>query len=558
MKKIIFNLALITIIASAIISCSKKIDEAYVNPNTDLILPSEQLLPYITNSMFANGNGHGPAHDARFIGQYVQNWFWAGVSSNYDRMGYTSSTADVGQSMWRSHYYDIGQNNKKMIEWAIDEKKWDYAGVGKAIFAWSWLNLTDIYGDVILDEAFNTTLYTFKYNTQDQVYNYVRQLCFEALDYLNRTGDNTGKLAAGDTYFYNGDVNKWKKFTYGILARYHHHLSNKTNYKADSVIYYCNLSLVNNSDNATVRYAATGISQNTNYFGTLRNNFPLGTNLSPTAIRQSAFIANLMTGLNNTFSGVTDPRAIYLLRLNTASTFKGLDLAKGQLAMAANDRPENFHGVSQSGTTIVTTGNDGAARFIFRNASPTPVMTASEIQFMKAEAAYRKSDKQTAYNAYKEGIKLHFDLLIADYSVNVPVTNIMTTVIRDAYLANTTIVPASFTNLTLSQIMLQKYIALWGHGTLETWVDMRRFHYTDQDPTGANPGLQVYTNFNPPTVPIPPSITPDLFTPDNGGKLVYRIRPRFNSEYIWNINELTRIGALGLDYHTKRMWFSEP
>jgi hypothetical protein len=58
----------------------------------------------------------------------------------------------------------------------------------------------------------------------------------------------------------------------------------------------------------------------------------------------------------------------------------------------------------------------------------------------------------------------------------------------------------------------------------------------------------VYTGF---TVP---SAT-DLF-PDNGGKLVYRMRPRFNSEYVWNINELTRIGATALDYHTKEMWFS--
>lgn len=554
MKKIMIKFGLLGMVILTSFSCSKKIDDAYLNPNADLRLPPEQLLPYIVNSMFANGNGHGPANDSRFIGQYTQNWFWAGVNSNYDKMGYTNSAADVGQSVWRSHYYDIGQNNLKMIEWAIEEKKWDYAGAGKAVFAWSWLTLTDIYGDVILEDAFNTKLYTFRYNTQDEVYLYVRQLCFEALDYLNRTGDNTGKLSQGDAYFYNGDVNKWKKFVYGILARYYNHQSNKADYKADSVIYYCNLSINNNADNAMLKYEATGISATNNYFGTLRNNFPLGTNLSPTAIRQSAFIANLMTGVNTTFNGVSDPRAIYLLRLNsnpTTPTFRGLELAKGQLAITpATERPENFHGVSQNSTAIVTTGNDANARFIFRNAAPTPILTASEIQFMKAEAAYRNGDKQTAYNAYKEGIRLNFDLLMDTYSVNVPAPSLITNTIRDSYLANTSVVPASFNNLTLSQIMLQKYIALWGHGVLETWVDLRRFHYTDSDPTGGSPG-QVYTNFNPP-------VAPDLFTPDNGGKLVYRVRPRFNSEYVWNVNELRRIGADLIDYHTKRMWFSEP
>jgi hypothetical protein len=35
------------------------------------------------------------------------------------------------------------------------------------------------------------------------------------------------------------------------------------------------------------------------------------------------------------------------------------------------------------------------------------------------------------------------------------------------------------------------------------------------------------------------------------------MRPRFNSEYVWNINELARIGATQLDYHTKEQWFSQ-
>ena len=49
--------------------------------------------------------------------------------------------------------------------------------VGKAVLVWShWLTLTDYYGDVILKEAFNTDQITFKYDTQEDVYNYVRQL----------------------------------------------------------------------------------------------------------------------------------------------------------------------------------------------------------------------------------------------------------------------------------------------------------------------------------------------------------------------------------------------
>ena len=53
---------------------------------------------------------------------------------------------------------------------------------------------------------------------------------------------------------------------------------------------------------------------------------------------------------------------------------------------------------------------------------------------------------------------------------------------KAAYLAAPEIVPASAANLTLTQIMTQKYIAQWGWGHNEIWMDMRRYHYTDIDP----------------------------------------------------------------------------
>jgi hypothetical protein len=539
------NLLVLSALIVMVVSCSKKIDEAYKNPNYDVKVAPETLMPQIVASMAGNYGGHGPMNDIRYIGAYVQNFAFAGTQSNFDKMGYTNT--DVAQSFWRSHYYDIGQNNVKMIDWALENKQWELAGVGKAIFAWSWLILTDYHGEVILKDAFNTDLITFRYDTQEEVYMHARKLSFEALDLLNKTGENGSQaaLATGDAFLYGGNVARWKKFVYGVLARTHHHLSNKSIYKADSVLYYTNLAMKETSDDALVKFAATSVSATNNFFGPFRNNLGGATVASPTAIRQSAFIADLMSGLNTTFSGVADPRAIYLLRKNTNGTFKGVEPVKGQLVLASADRPENFHGVSQAtGTVNTAPATDVNCRFIFRNNAPFPVMTASEMAFIRSEAAFIKGDKATALAAYKDGISKHFDLLMANYNTNVPTADLLTTATRDAFLANTKVVPASATSLTLPMIMLQKYIALWGHGTEETWVDMRRYHYTDKD---AN-GVQVYTNF------IVPSAT-DLF-PDNGSKLVYRMRPRFNSEYVWNINELNRIGATTIDYHTKEMWFS--
>jgi hypothetical protein len=95
--------------------------------------------------------------------------------------------------------------------------------------------------------------------------------------------------------------------------------------------------------------------------------------------------------------------------------------------------------------------------------------------------------------------------------------------------------------------MLQKYIALWAWGTMENWVDIRRYHYTDLDPAT---GEQVYRSFAIPE--------PSRLHPDNGGLPVYRVRYRFNAEYVWNAENLRKMGAFDLNYHTREVWFSKP
>ncbi len=550
MKKHILAIINIALLAGLLTSCTKKIDEAYANPNADVRVAIEKLLPPLVSCLAGNSAGHGPLNDIRFAGKYVQNFLFCNSGGQYDQMGGTTGASDNAASLWRIHFFDIGQNCNNMIKWGVEEKKWDYAGVGKAIFAWSWLNLSDYHGEVIsVNEAFNSSQLTFTYGTQESVYNYVRQLCYEALDYLGRTGDGVSQtnLALGDQYFYNGDVNKWKKFVYGILARSYNHLTNKAIYNADSVIYYCDRAITANADNATVKFANTGISGTANFYGPLRGNLGSTGIGTETAIRQSAFIANLMTGFNAAFPGVTDPRAMYLLRTNTNGTFKGVSPNKGQTIITANDRPENFWGVSQAaGVNNSPPATDNNCRYLFRNNSEFPVLTASEVLFMKAEALFRSGNKPGALAAYTSAIDLNFEMLSANYSTNVPAPSLLTPAIKAAFLANTAVVPASAASLTLTHIMLQKYIALYIHGVMETWVDMRRYHYTDLD---ENTGQQVYRDF------VVPSGS-DLFV-NNNSKLVYRVRPRYNSEYVWNLNELNRIGASALDYNTKRCWFSE-
>ena len=160
-------------------------------------------------------------------------------------------------------------------------------------------------------------------------------------------------------------------------------------------------------------------------------------------------------------------------------------------------------------------------RWIFDNAAPHSLITYMELQFMKAEAAFIKGDKALAYQTFLNAVGAALDYCKVSAAE------------KTKYLASVAI-PKTAADLKLSDIMLQKYIALYGHGSLETWVDMRRYNYS-QD---------VYTGFTLPT---------NLF-PDNNGLPAQRVRPRFNSEYVWNRASLAKIGADLPDYHTKVLW----
>lgn len=522
-------------------SCTKKIDEVYANPNAAVRQPIEKLLPNIIANMAisntAQGSLYGPQNDGQYVGRYIQNWATNTSGNQYDMMGQTTtnSTApasDIGGSHWAMHYYGMGQNLNRVIEWGTEEKKWDYVGVAYAIRAWSWLCVTDMHGEAILTDAFNPKILVFRYDPQQAIYEEVKRNCRLAFQYLSMSGDSVSEtnLAKGALYHsYKGDRAKWNKFANAVMARVFHRTTNKADYQADSVIHYANLAINDNADNAYVLFQ--GVSSPTNsYYGPFRGN--IGT------FRQTKFIADLESGNNSAFTGVFDPRAWYIIRENPNGTFKGIVPGKGVQSLPVADQPQNFWG----GPYSTTTGSNASARYIFKDAMPWPVITSSEIHFMKAEAYYLKGNKAGALTEYTMGISQNIDMLNDVYSTSVPV--LITPAIKAAFLANPLVVPTA-ASLNLSQIMLQKYISMYGYGLLETWVDLRRYHYIDFE-NGTT--RQVYADFAPPT-------GSDLFT-NNNGKFIYRTRPRYNSEFLYNIDALSQVGGLALDYHTKEQWFS--
>jgi hypothetical protein len=134
----------------------------------------------------------------------------------------------------------------------------------------------------------------------------------------------------------------------------------------------------------------------------------------------------------------------------------------------------------------------------------------------------------------------------------------------------------SLNDFSLSHIMMQKFVALYPWGAPEVWVDQRKYHY-DVDYSGEYPAKgngwdesqveqkwdtdpdKVYKGFYlRPAQVLHRKVT---YNVKNQGSPAYRIRPRYNSEYMWNLKSLETLKPIpgtADNYHTSIPWFAYP
>ncbi|MBA3645414.1 MAG: SusD/RagB family nutrient-binding outer membrane lipoprotein [Gemmatimonadaceae bacterium] len=512
--------------------CSDYLD-VNTNPNAPEVVAANVYLPPMLHWLATS-----PQFDGRYSGHYTQEWISTSGTANgitgltiqqsWGRHGYDPGN-DNGAQQWRDVYWTFGQNLVDMNAKAQAEQRWDLLGVGLILKAWGWQALTDLHGEIIVKQAIDATRFSFDYDSQEYAYKEVKTLLDSAIVLLQRTDGAVDKnyLSKGDA-IYAGDRVKWLRFAYGFRALHLNHYSNKAVYNPAAVIADVDQSFTGNADDALLQYPSTQPNDDRNFYGPTRANMPL--------YRQTQFSVNLMNGTQ--FGGIVDPRMSRMLSIDSArTTYIGLDPnVLGFGTIPAPQQPRNLWGYVGSG------GAGQPSKYLFADKTKMPIMTYAQLQFIKAEAAYRSGNVSLAKTAYVNGISSHIDFVNARNLDDGQTPTQITSAEKAAFLASTPIVPAT---VTLSHIMSQKYIAQWGWGHNELWMDMRRYHYTDLDPVS---GTQVFRGF----------AIPNTLYPDNAGKTAQRIRPRYNSEYVWNIPALSVIGGLKLDYHTVPMWITLP
>ena len=234
--------------------------------------------------------------------------------------------------------------------------------------------------------------------------------------------------------------------------------------------------------------------------------------------------------------------------------------------------------------------SDGTGRWIFRDDAPYVLMTSAQIKFCMAEAYYKMGDKSSALATWKDAIKDDMDFTVSQLTPGAfkdsiaygalpggdKITKALFNSLAAEYLAGPFVGGLSESDFTLSHIMMQKYVALWPWGASEAWTDLRKYHF-DIKYSGDVPSLdngwslttvdnkwdtdetKVYKGFY--LAPAQVQNRRGTYNVENYGSPCYRIRPRYNSEYMWNLNSLAALKPIpgdAVNYHCSIPWFAYP
>jgi len=428
-----------------------------------------------------------------YITQYVTTEF--GGNAVRDRWDYRGI---LRLGAWRKNYFDVAGNAFKMIDFAREEGSQNYIGVGKIMMAFSFLTATDMFGDMPIFEAF-TGIYNPTYDTQDLVYGEIERWLDEGIEALQRSNPQTDRpMTASQDHIYHGDIKKWEAFAYAVKARLKIHTANFTGGYED-VLRYVDLARKNWQEPyyAFITNADSDWYRNPWGPSRARPQWDMVQNPINSAIHTNFFMHSM------TLSGDYDPRLFKLTTPGRNGNYLSVPASAGRGALSLDDFAILYNG------------------YWTKDDSPIVFITDEELYFIEAEAAYYTNDMNRAHSAFLNGIRANFQRLdvLADYS---------------SYAASAA-VPQGASQLAISDIMMQKYIALYFQP--ETWVDMRRYHYSQK-------------------------AYPQLEYPENAlsiyeGRWIQRMPYDPQTEYIYNPNEIARLGARGDLWVVTPFWWIE-
>jgi len=312
--------------------------------------------------------------------------------------------------------------------------------VAQILSAYNLAIQTDLMGDIPWSEALQPgVIFQPKLDKQEAIYADIMKFLDGAILNLEKT-TTFASLGKQDLLF-EGNSDKWKKFAYGLRARYKMRLSHKAP-KYQEVIDDVNKSFANAGEAASFKFNGSTTVNPFYKFYTDRKYF------------------GASTSLNSKLVARNDPRNAKFF-----APFPG----KPAL-LAPNGNPEQVQSVySISG--------------LMSASAPINLLSFHELQFLKAEANARLNNLPAALVALNTGVQAAF--------VKVGLTSAA----ADTYF--TANVAPLFAANPLKEIAVQKYLSFYEDEAIESYSDYRRLKamgngFIDLANTGAFPLRYTY------------------------------------------------------------------
>ncbi len=445
-KKSIFLIASLLLMS---VGCSDYL-EVNDNPNDPPISTPSLSLP-VAQQNFASLNGTSMV----YLGQFMTyNWTTpSNWSANQALIRYTITTSfysNIFESSYLSVFKDLTYiQNYEDPSGSIDYSA--YYAIADIVKGFQYQLLVDLYGDVPYTEAnLRAENRTPAYDDAETIYKDVIDKLTAAASLALSLPANAENPMDQDIIFY-GDMTKWAQFANTIKLR----------------------MLVRLSGTGQDAYIQEQVASiNANGAGYITEDVSSNPGYSDDAGKQSPFYGYIGKGPNNTeidrndYTVATDYTIDYLSNRNDPRLTR----------IYAEADNGGYHGAEQS-TILPGSGftSDDLSKvgpgLLTSSTQDQPIMLVSEALFIQAEAAlngYISGGDSVAQQLYNQAIEESFVFLGVEDAVN----EAQTYYTQDLPNVSWTSSPNK-----LEAIITQKWIALNGTASIESWIDLTRTGY---------------------------------------------------------------------------------
>ena len=478
MKNYIIKAGLFVVLAASFSSCKKDIDERFLNPEQFTV----KSIPGFFTAMLNNDRVAAKYWNVRTFlslmpGTYAQTGFFSNSNAAYQQNdGYS-------QQYWDDFYSPGGNGSGPMAQYRTMETVYNTATesdkasqtifmqAAKVVLIEQAAKMVDLWGDIPYSEAgslvTNSVIVYPRFDDQKVLYTqFIADL--DAANTYFKTATTTAEFSKYDILL-SGNVSKWQRYANSLRLRLLMRISNSDEATAKTAILAmlsapANYPLVDGDAAAAYSPKATDI-----LLSPLTNN----TSTLIDAYREGSWYATDFM-LNKVLLPANDPRIPVLYDKNSKTVDKVVIQNPTYKAMpydfTTTEQENNFNNYA-----VVD-----SATFFQNLALPGIVITASEVNLLKAEAYERwgsTADAKTAYDlALRQSITFYYYLNNLNAS-GVKTETMPSAAVIDAFINSSTATYPATTATRLASIYTQKWLHYGLLQSTEAWSEYRRTGY---------------------------------------------------------------------------------